>query len=142
MGPGCNDLLYFFYVCVDHVSSSTTDVTPSEQESQDQAVPSVVETSKLASIRSDTSEAESLVTPGITLTVDQLPTSDQTIPDKDSYVSDVTLVGDANVRLQGHVDGKILVDSASKEAEPSPETTGMEQVITCKLKLYFKRLKL
>lgn len=132
----------FFYVCVDHVSSSTTDVTLSEQESQDQAVPSVVETSKLASIRSDTSEAESLVTPGITLTVDQLPTSDQTIPDKDSYVSDVTLVGDANVRLQGHVDGKILVDSASKEAEPSPETTGMEQVITCKLKLYFKRLKL
>ena len=113
------------------MSSSTTDVTPNEQESQDQAVPSYnVETSKLASIRPDTSEAESLVSPGLALMVDQLPTSDRTIPNKSSYTSDVTPVRDASVRLQGCVDNKILVDSASYEAQPNSETTGMDQVKT------------
>ena len=122
------DNLLEFYFCIDDVSSSTTDATPNEQESQDQAVPSDVETIKLTSIRPDTSEAESVVTPGLTLTVKELPISDQTIPDKDSYVSDVTPVRDANVRLQWGVDDKILVDSASEEAEPSPETTAMDLV--------------
>ena len=125
--------IYLIFFCIDDVSSSTTDVTPNEQEAQDQAVPGDVETSKLASIRSDTSEAESVITPGLTLTVDQLPASDQTIPDRDSYISDVAPVGDASVRLQRRVDDKILVYSASKEAEPTPETTGMDQVVTCKL---------
>ena len=126
---------YLNSFCVDDVSSSTTDAIPNElQESQDQAVLSDnVETSKLAIIRPDTSEAESLVTPGFTLTVDRLPASDQTIPDKDSYISDVTPVGGASVMLQGHGDDKILVDSAGEEAEPRPETTGMDQVKTCQL---------
>lgn len=109
------------------MSSSTTDATPIEQESQDQAVPSDVETSKLSSLRSETSEAESLDSPGITL--DQPCMSDQSIPDMDSCYNDATPSVDASVRLQGHVDDKILVDSASKETEPSPETAEMEQVI-------------
>lgn len=111
----------------DDVSSSTTDVAPTERDPQDQAVPSNVETSKLASIRSDTSEAESVVTPGLTLTVDQVPISQPTIPDKASYISEVTPVEDASVRLHGGDYDKILVDSASKEAESSPETTAMDQ---------------
>jgi len=65
--------------------------------------------------------------------VDQLPASDQTIPSKDSYISDVTPVGGTSVVLRRHVDDKVLVDSASEEAEPRPETTGMDQVITCRL---------
>ena len=93
-------------------------------------MPSDVETLKLGSIRPDTSEAESMVTPGLTLTVNEIPISDQTIPDKDNYVSDVTPVRDASVRLQWGVDDKNMVVSASKEAEPSPETTGMNQVTT------------
>ena len=96
-------------------------------------MPSDVETLKLASIRPDTSEAESLVTPGLTLTVNEPLLSDQTIPDKDSYLSDVAPVRDASVRLQWGVDDKILVDSASKEAELSPETTGVDQVRTLML---------
>ena len=124
------DNLFEFYFCIDDVSSSTTDATPNEQEPQDQAVPCDVETLKLGSIRPDTSEAESLVTPGPTLAVNELPISGQTIPDRDSSVSDVTPVRDANVRLQWGVDDKIPVDSASKEAEPSPETTGMDLVRT------------
>lgn len=118
------DNLLEFYFCIDDVSSSTTDATPNEQESQDQAVPSDVETLKLPCIRPDTSEAESLVTPGLTLTVNELPISDQTIPDRDSYVRD------GNVRLQWGVNDKILVDSASDEVEPFPETSGMDQVRT------------
>ena len=65
--------------------------------------------------------------------MDRLPASDQTIPDKDSYISDVTPVGGAGVMLQGNGDDKILVDSAGEEAEPRPETTGMDQVKTCQL---------
>ena len=116
------------------------DVAPTERDPQDQAVPSNVETSKLASIRSDTSEAESVVTPGLTLTVDQVPISQPTIPDKASYISEVTPVEDASVRLQRGDYDKNLVDSASKEAESSPETTAMDQVKTIMLKLNCKRL--
>ena len=136
MGPRVNDLLF----CVDDVSSSTTDVAPTERDPQDQAVPSNVETSKSASIRPDTSEAESVVTPGLTLTVDQVPISRQTIPGKSSYISEVAPVEDASVRLQRGDYDKILVDSASKEAESSPETTAMDQVKTIILKLDCKRL--
>ena len=71
-----------------------------------------------------------MVTPEITLTVDQVPISQPTIPDKASYISEVTPVEDASVRLQGSDYDKILVDSASKEAESSPETTAMDQVKT------------
>ena len=74
------------------------------------------------------------------MTLNEPPLSDQTIPDKDSYVSKVTPVRDASVGLQRGVDDKILVDSASKEAEPCPETTGMDQVKTLIWKLNFKRL--
>ena len=109
------------------MSSSTTDVPPGEQdESQDQAVPSDVETSNL---QSEPTVAESLVNPGLTSTMDQLPITDQSIPIKDSYVNDATPIVDANVRLHGFADDKIVVDSASKETEPSQDITGMEQVI-------------
>ncbi|KAJ7390425.1 hypothetical protein OS493_025124 [Desmophyllum pertusum] len=59
--------------------------------------------------------------------MDQLPITDQSIPIKDSYVNDATPIVDANVRLHGFADDKIVVDSASKETEPSQDTTGMEQ---------------
>lgn len=111
------------------MSSSTTDVTPKEQESQDQAVPSGIETSKLADLQSETSEAESLASPGLTKTMDQTPISDQSIPERDSFVSDATPSEDASVRLQEHVDDKDMVEETCKEVEPSPETTGMEEVI-------------
>ena len=81
-----------------------------------------------------------MVTPEITLTVDQVPISQPTIPDKASYISEVTPVEDASVRLHGGDYDKILVDSASKEAESSPETTAMDQVKTIMLKLNCKRL--
>lgn len=74
-----------------------------------------------------------MVTPGLTLTADQVPISQQTIPDKSSYISEVTPVEDTSVRLQGGDYDKILVDSASKEAESSPETTAMDQVKTVML---------
>ena len=111
------------------MSSSTTDTTSKEQESQDQTVPSDIETSKLASLRSETSEADSLAGPDLTFTMDQPPVSDQSTPDKDSCFNDATpSVEDAHVGLQQHVDVKISVDSGSSETEPSTETTQMEQV--------------
>ncbi|XP_078346365.1 uncharacterized protein LOC144631719 isoform X1 [Oculina patagonica] len=111
----------------DDVSSSTTDVSPKESESQDQAVPSAIETSKLSSLQSETSEAESLDSPGLSQTMEQTPISDQSIPERDSFGSDATPSVNASVRLQEYADDKDVVDAASKEMEPSPEITAMEE---------------
>ena len=109
------------------MSSSTTDTTSKEQESQDQTVPSDIETSKLASLRSETSEADSLAGPDLTFTMDQPPVSDQSTPDKDSCFNDATpSVEDAHVGLQQQEVEK--TGTGSRETEPSAETLQMEQV--------------
>ena len=120
---------------LDSVSSSTSDVTPREQETQVQDVPSdsselpIREGSTSASIPTEPIAAEPVATSEINPKIEELPAVDQNVPDKDNNTRDDFISADTSVTAQEVVDDNIEMGASSKETDHSAETSGNEQVL-------------